>query len=442
MTMHAGIAIREISPPTPQFLVGYPHTPRVSTGVNDPLLASALCLHTGDGAVLLVAVDVLFMSRDTARAVRAEIAARTGIPEAGIFISCTHTHSGPLTMDNIAWRDDPCVPPVDPAYLAFFTGRIVDAAVAAAEAPHPAELAWTTADARGVGGNRISPDGVTDPEAGILLVRSNGKPLALVSIYGMHPTVLHEDSTLVSADFPGYTRQLLREALGEELVVLYHTAPCGDQSPRYAVTAQTFAEAERLGRILGARLLDAVGRLTDANFDAHPRLDGLLGTVAPLPRAMPGVDAATALLQERVATFTRLRDAGAPHGQIRTAECAVFGAEETVTLAHAQADGSLARVQAAYNTAEVQAVRIGGAALVGFPCELFTAYALAVKSRVPGRAFPVCLVNGELQGYIVTQEVAAAGGYEAANSLFTPETGALLVDEAVRLVDALFEENA
>ncbi|HEY3377996.1 MAG TPA: neutral/alkaline non-lysosomal ceramidase N-terminal domain-containing protein [Armatimonadota bacterium] len=440
MSLHAGVSVREITPRTPMFLVGYPHVPRISTGVHDPLLASALCLRNDAGAVLLMAVDLLFISTATAREVRGRIAAQTGLCDAQIFISCTHTHSGPVTMDLLAWRDDPCVPPVDDAYLAWLVDALVAAAVEAAETPHDAALAWASADARGVGSNRLSPDGVTDPEAGVLAVRTRGGAwLALASIYGMHPTVLHEDSTHISGDFPAFTRQHLREALGEHLVVLYHNAPCGNQSPRYAVTAQTFAEAERLGRLLGERILTAVRRMGADDFSRDILLAGRLGSMAPIPRAMPSVAEAESLLRERVAEFARLCADGAGHGPVRTAECAVFGAEETLVLAQAQATGELARIHEAYHQAEVQAVRIGERVLVGWPCELFTEYARALKQRASLPVHPVCLVNGELQGYIVTQEAAVAGGYEAANSLFTPETGEALVAKGVELVAALHD---
>ena len=68
----------------------------------------------------------------------------------------------------------------------------------------------------------------------------------------MHPTVLHEDSTLVSGDFPAMTRQYLQEhVLGADCPVLYHTGPSGNQSPRHVTRANTFDEAERLGGLLG-----------------------------------------------------------------------------------------------------------------------------------------------------------------------------------------------
>ncbi|HEY3417547.1 MAG TPA: hypothetical protein VGM23_11745, partial [Armatimonadota bacterium] len=274
---------------------------------------------------------------------------------------------------------------------------------------------------------------------GVLIVRETGskRPIALDVTYGMHPTVLHEDSTLVSADFPAFTRLHLRERLDPELVVVYHNGPCGNQSPRNAVKAQTFAEAERLGRLLGERILTSVRQVGGEDFTRDARLGGAIGAINPIPRTMPGVPEAEHLLQERVATFERLQHAGAGHGPVRTAECAVFGAEESVTLARAQASGELAQIQASYQPAEVQAVRVGHGVLVGVPAEIFVEYSLEIKRRVDNTVFVASLVNGELGGYIVTAEAAAAGGYEAANSLFPPETGSLLAEKGIELAQKL-----
>jgi hypothetical protein len=60
-------------------------------------------------------------------------------------------------------------------------------------------------------------------------------------------------------------------------------------------------------------------------------------------------------------------------------------------------------------------------------------YALALKKRHPN-VFPISLANGELQGYIVTQEAVAEGGYEASNALFSWRSGPLLVEAAAELV--------
>jgi neutral ceramidase len=443
MPLLAGSAVRDISPIGPMSLYGYPHVKRISTGIHDPLLASVLWMdHAGVGLVM-VALDLLFLDPPLSRLIRRRVATTLGIPEAGVFISFTHTHSGPVTAPLVGWQNDSSIPAPDPAYLAMVGDRVVEAASAAKAAAAPAELAWTCADASGVGGNRLSREGVTDPECGVLAVRSAAganRLIAVAVIYGMHPTVLHEDSTLVSSDFPHYTRQHLRERFGEGVTVLYHTAPCGNQSPRYFVNGQTFAEAERLGRKLGAAVAGSLGGIKDVDWSSSPCLGTALEPVdLPRRRLLP-LNEARALLEEYRSRYEHLKAVGAPRPEIRTAECAVFGAEGTVGLAEAEASGAIDRLLARYAPIEVQALQIGDVRVVGLPGECFTDYALAIKRAAKTRTFVVSLVNGELQGYIVTPEAFAAGGYEATNAIYAPESGDVLVKTALALVKQLAKQ--
>ena len=440
MTLMAGAATADISPTRPAALFGYPHVERISTGVHDPLLASALHLRDGESVAVLVALDLLVLDPPTARAIRRAVAQKLAVPEASVFISCTHTHSGPITSRLLAWHDDPAVPRPDPAYLQFVEDRVLDLVDRAARAAVPVEIAWTTADARGVGGNRLSPSGVTDPEVGILAVREAGgeRLLAVAVIYGMHPTVLHEDSTLVSSDFPHYARQQLCDVFGESLVVLYHSAPCGNQSPRFVVRGQTFGEAERLGRSLGRAIALSLAGLENQRFRGGGPLAGKLLAVDLPRRTLPRVAEAQRLLAEYRAEYERLKSAPGEPAKVRTAECAVFGAEGTLALARLEERGEIEQVLQAYRPIEVQAVRIGEGCLAGLPGELFTEYALDIKRRWPGKVFPVSLVNGHLQGYVVTADAAQAGGYEALTSVLDgPKAGERLARAALELLAAL-----
>ena len=314
---------------------------------------------------------------------------------------------------------------------------MTEAAQKASSSAVPAELAWTSADATGVGGNRLAANGLTDPECGILTVReSRTKTLLSVSlIYGMHPTVLHEDSTLISADFPFYARLHLKEQFGHDLVVMYHTAPCGNQSPRYYVKGQTFAEAERLGRQLGIAATLSLGGIAETVWTASPQLDGWLKRVELPRRKLMPLAAAQARLDEYRNTYQRLKSAGAPHPQVRTAECAIFGAEGGVALAEAEAAGAIDQLLAEYAPLEVQRLRIGDTDVVGLPGECFTEYSLAIKRHATRRTFVASLVNGELQGYIVTPETLVAGGYEATNAVFDPAAGSILIKAAASRIN-------
>jgi len=414
-------------------LFGYPHVPRISTGIHDPLLASALFLDNGSQSAVLIALDLLLLDPPTARSIRRAVARRVGVPEPSVFISCTHTHSGPVTARLLAWQEDPTMPPPDAGYLDRVRRRAVEAAVQAAAGQSDAEISWSAADARGVGGNRLTPDGVTDPEAAIVAVRKagNGPLVAVAVVYGMHPTVLHEDSTLVSSDFPHYTRRRLCEQFGPSLTVLYHTAPSGNQSPRFFVSGQTFEEAERLGRKLGRAIADSVEKLRQGDFRGECPLRGILHNVDLPRRSLPTVAEAERLLDRYRAEYRRLQSERVAPPRVRTAECSVFGAEGTLALARLHQRGEIDKTLESYRPIEVQALRIGDAYLAGLPGECFAEYALEIKRRWPGRVFVVSLVNGELQGYLVTPEAAAQGGYEAMTSLFSPQAGHVLVDKTL-----------
>jgi len=154
-------------------------------------------------------------------------------------------------------------------------------------------------------------------------------------------------------------------------------------------------------------------------------------------RRLPTVAEAQAFLARRQEEYRELKDAGAERAKTRTAEVAVFGAEAVLQLARQQERGEVERVLAAVCPCEVQALRIGEACLAGFPGEMFVEYPLQLKSHAPLKTFAIAYTNGELQGYIVTPEAAAAGGYEAASSLFEPRAGTLMIEAARDMVGRL-----
>lgn len=432
-SLSAGAAAVDITPKDSQFLFGYPHVRRYSTGVHDRLWASALYLSGGAGEALFVACDIIFVPKATAQRARARIERETGIPASAVMLTATHTHSAPITVDYLSNEADPAVPKADAKYLALMEDAIVAAAVQARRTARPAEAGLAIADATGIGTNRRDPAGPADLDVPVLLVRdaASQKPIAAMLVVNMHPTVLHEDSTLISGDFPGLARIHLQENwLGAGTPVLVHTGASGNQSPRHVTRGNTFAEAQRLGAILGEAAIKAGRSIT---FARDWRIDARQRFLDFPRRSFPTVAAAEASLHRSVETFERLKRGGAPRPAIRTAECDWFGAEETLTLARAFADGRLAAAAAAAMPAEVQAIGIGPWSFVGWPGEMFIEFELVVRAARPN-AFVISMANGELQGYIVTEEAAAEGGYEASNAMFAPSSGKLLIDATLDLV--------
>jgi hypothetical protein len=434
-TLKAGAASIDISPTDSQFLFGYPHVERFSTGIHDPLLSTALYLCDGRIEVMFIANDIIFVTKALTQRVRRRIQELTGMPAGHIMITATHTHSGPKTVDYASNAHDAAVPPVDPDYLQFFEDRIVDAATEAHRSARPARVGLAVADGTGVGTNRRDPEGPSDPEVPVLLVEtaSGDETIACMIVYSMHPTVLHQDSKLVSGDFPAMARLYVQKrVLGPSCPVLYHTGPAGNQSLRHVTRSNTFEEAERLGHMLGCAIARVI---PDVTYTPSVSLSCQQDFIDLPRRTFPTVEEAEQKLERAVADLEHLRQTGAPRQIVRTAEVDWFGAEETVTLARAARDGWLDAYYQASLPAEIQVIGVGPWSFVGWPGEIFVEHALTIKSHAPN-TFVISLANGELQGYIVTEESAREGGYEASNSLFGAQSGLLLIDKTLELLSA------
>jgi len=433
-SLHAGAAAIDITPPTSLHLFGYPHVKRNSTGTHDPLLSSALYLESGGERQLFVGNDVIFVPKDLAARARARISETTGVPASAICLSATHTHSGPVTVAYLSNEADATVPPPDEAFLQQLEDSIVEAATRAVGAAVPATIAFAVADGSCVGGNRRDPAGPSIPEVPAWLVRDRetGRKLGLMLICSMHPTVLHEDSTVYSGDFPGFARKRLQdEFLGGRCPVIYHTGACGNQSPRHVVTGNTLPEAERLGHALADNVIASLE--SSAPREELSLSHGVGVEKLPL-RTFPSEAVAAAALDTAVARFEKLKREKPGSPETRTAECDWFGAQEVLTLAGAARKGRLAAAAAQCLPAEVQCFRIGGQRIAAFPGEIFVEFVIQLQAEFPN-LHAITMANGELQGYLVTEAALLEGGYEASNALFkSPDGAEILMDLAAEIL--------
>ena len=434
MPLFAGAAVADITPTRSSFLYGYPRVPRMSTGVHDALLASALYLENDGQACLFIANDILWINKASTANVRRQIAQATGLAAERISISCSHTHSGPITFDTVVAEADAVVPKVDPEYVRHWESRMVEAGIAAWRARRPATLGHGVAEATGIGTNRHDPKGPSDLSVPVLFAReaASGKPIAVMIVCTMHPTVLHEDSTLISGDFPADARAYLQQhVVGADCPVVYHIGAAGDQSPRHVTKGNTFAESKRLGEILGSAVAKAIDTATLID---QPKIN-VKQAMLDLPvRQFPPLD--EALQEQKAATqrFQLLRDGHAPRTETRTAECDMFGADETVVLARAASDGRMKDIVATMLPAEIWVLAVGPLRFVCWPGEVFVSFALRVRKEFPHAAI-ITLANGELQAYLVTQQAVDQGWYEAGNAIFqSPQGPEMFVDATLKLL--------
>ncbi|MBA7561454.1 hypothetical protein ES708_03092 [subsurface metagenome] len=432
--LSAGAASVNITPKKPQFLFGYPFVERLSTGVHDWLLSSALYISDGTTEAIFIANDVIFINKASVARIREGIFEKTGVQATNIMVGATHTHSGPVTVDCLVSAKDPVVPKVDEEYLLFMESKIIDAAYNAYKDASPAEIGLAVADGTGIGTNRHNPSGPSDMEIPALVVRGlyNKEYIACMLVCNMHPTVMHEDSKLISGDFPAFAREILqKEYFMSECPVLYFTGAAGDQSPRHVTQGNTFEEACRIGGIIakavGMEIISGINYSTEAPVSCFQKFIDLN------KRQFPGVEESKCRLKKAEGKLDRLKENPGDGQELRTAEVDWFGAVESLYLSELSESNAL---DATYKTclpAEIQVFKIGSWSFASWPGEVFVEYALQLKSSCKN-VFLITLANGELQGYIATKEAEEQGFYEASNSIFNYTSGQVLVDRTLQLL--------
>lgn len=430
----AGAAVIDITPKNSQFLFGYPFVRRMSEGTHDPLLSSALYLANNNEQALLISNDVIYVSKASTFRVRKEISGRTGIPEKGIMISATHTHSGPVTVDCINSSNDPVVPRSDIKYVRYMEDQIIETGCNAFQNAVPAKAGFLLADCTGIGTNRHDPSGPADLDVpAVVLKNENNEYIAAMLVCNMHPTILHEDSKFYSGDFPAFAREILqKQYLGSECPVLYFTGAAGNQSPRHVARENTFYEAHRIGEIVAT----AVGNKIEKGLEFSSDVAVFnIQTQVDLPRRrFPEIASAKDHRDKFLERFEYLKKTSTNSRDIRTAEVNWFGSEELLHLSKLSSEGKLEDVYQSCLPAEIQVIKIGQYYFVAWPGEIFVEYALVLKKKLKN-IFLITLSNGELQGYVATKEAEDKGFYEASNSIFHYSSGEILVDETIKLIE-------
>jgi hypothetical protein len=148
----AGFSKVCISPPIGAPLAGFAAREGVSQGIHDDLFARALVLANGKAVVALVSVDLLALSGDFIKRVRAGIHSRTGIDPSSVMIASTHTHAGPVTITTFFNPEES----VDCAYMNSLADALEQSVTNAWQTQFPARVGVGVAEVKGVGVNRRS----------------------------------------------------------------------------------------------------------------------------------------------------------------------------------------------------------------------------------------------------------------------------------------------
>ena len=409
---------------------------QVSTGVHDDLHARSIVIEGSNGtSAVLMTIGLCGISEDLGKSIRSGVSQKTGIPSDNIIISCTHTHAGPSLSR------------ASKTYMTMLETRCIESAVGAWENRSPGRIGIGTTKVMELGRNRrrLLYGGVhPDPEVGIIKIEDhNGKLRGVAFNYGCHPSALDWHNTLYSEDWPYYAIQGIKKAVGDDVWVAYYQSAQGNINVGYnselsavgvEMPVRTYWYIEHKGGQMSDAVLKALpGVKTNGSADVQAacgRSDYPLRESYPVTIEQAEKDAETAKktleeLKKRPElegsrTFDRAQVEVFSTGQrLRTAKRFYSrGNEKTISL-------------------EQQAVRIGDAAFVSFPGELFADIGLKIKQQSPLEKTFILGVTPGPGGYLPSAKEFVDEDYEVDGSRYSPKTEQVCIDSSLELINRI-----
>jgi hypothetical protein len=395
MNLQAGAARVVITPPIGIELAGYGFGP--SVGILDDLEAQALVLESADTSAAIVAADLLTVGPELVVKVRRRVEATLGIPGSHVLVSASHSHSSPTAMPLRQWGR------VDETYLRTLTAHLVGAVAMAQRNVREACLGLGLGRVDNISENRRDGRTTIDPAVSVLRIDDmRGAPIAVLYSFGCHPVSLHSYRNLISPDYPGYARTVVRDVLGQDTVVMFTLGAAGDVNPAGYVAGETNpSRSQQIGSILGCEVAKMA---LDPTYEDDPSLH-VVQTTLDLPVApLPPVAELESMHAHWTVEAKRMEAEGLPWARISEAQIVRDWAADAIA---ARQSGQMRQTV----PCELQAIRVGSAALLALPLEVFAETALAIQQGSSAALTLVCSNSNGGVGYLATQDAYERSDY-------------------------------
>ena len=443
--LHVGFGRVNITPAMGTPIGGY-YVVRLAEKVLDELEANAVAFALGDKKALLISADISGLFYEFAEPLCQQISKATGVPADCIFITCTHTHTGPEVNLNRK-----ILPEKQEAYFPFFCSRLVDAALFALQDLKPAKMGWGVGQAPGIafvrryrmkdGSTRtnpginnpdvVAPIGDVDERVGVLRFdREGGETIVLANI-GIHPDTV--GGCVISGDWPAFTRRILEKTIDNTRCVLLNgcqgdvnhvnTSPAPGQNNDLTMDfddcMRGYGHARHMGMTVAGAVMQVFSKVAYIPVDSMTAMKQMLVHPSNMPAP------------EELPEAHRINDL---HIAGKDSELPYEGMMLTTIVAEAERMVQLENGPEKFDLC-MGALTLGNVALVGIPGEPFTAIGRAIKAA-PGwdLVIPMCCTNG-YEGYFPTMDAYLEGGYEARSSIFKAGVAEAVADTAVSMLN-------
>ncbi|MBQ2696169.1 MAG: hypothetical protein IJF61_02580 [Clostridia bacterium] len=447
-TLQVGFATVNINPPLGIPVCGY-FVKRYARGFLDDLEVSAMALACNESSVVLISVDICYFENDFANKIRASVAEVIGMPLENIFLSATHTHTGPGSILDKNEGND-----LTASYNSFLENRICDVVRLALLDLKPAKMGYivgyapervayirrykmkdgSTMTCPPVGSPEIEgPIGELDQRVNVLRFdRDGGKSIVIVN-YGVHADTVNGD--MISSDWPGWMRRTLDKAL--DGVKSMFIAGCeGDVGstnvfPRDGdmndteISFDNEMKSPGMARFVGRAIAGTVLQVYDKVKYIDVNKISVLHKIAKIPSNMPKA--------EEMPLARRYMDL---HKAGKENEIPFEAMELTTVVAEAERM-CLLENGPEYFDMDFMGIKLGEVAIVGIPGEPFTEVGVGIKDTDGwGIIMPCALVNGSM-GYFPMMSAYNEGGYEARSTRFKAGVGERIIENSKAVLDEM-----
>ncbi len=447
--LKTGYATVNINPMLGIGVYGY-FKPRYAKGFLDDLEASALSLSCGDKPVLLVSVDLGGIKETLNRRFVKAMAAASGVAEQDIFLTVTHTHTGPLIEPTTMFDADETL---IENYVNFLEMRLVDLAVMAVADMKPTKMGF----AQGMAPDRIAyirrykmkdgstmtcppindpnidhPIGTLDQRVNVLRFDREGAESVVILNYGVHADTVNGE--LICSDWPGWTRRTVEATLGAKCMCIVgaqgdvgstHVNPepgdMNDTEISFDNEMKSPGMARFVGRALAGTILQVYDKVAYIDVDRVEVMHRIVPVDAnvPAPEDLP-------LAHKYKEYHDADRDDLIPYTAM----------ELTTVVAEALRMCKLENGPEKFNL-DLTGLRIGDVAFLGIPGEPFTGIGVGIKKAEGwSMVLPCCLTNGDA-GYFPMQDAYDEGGYEARSSDYAAGVAERIIEGGISLLDQL-----
>ncbi|MDO4845178.1 MAG: hypothetical protein Q3977_01040 [Oscillospiraceae bacterium] len=449
--LFVGFARREISPTVCSVpLGGFGATEhRLSGVIGDPLYVNAVAIRGGEEKLVILSTDLLGVVEKCVALYREAISEKTGLPKDRIFISASHTHSGPDPRSEIPaaakYRTEQLIPALcDAAYRALVDLKPAKLSYGSIEVGTPTcrmnfDRHYNVVE-KGKEDNYTEDDKhfadftqpqywkdkehysfvehweKQDPMLHIMRFERDGADDVLLFNFAAHATFVGTArGTLVSSDWPGATVQRI-EKLFPDTKCAFLQGCAGNMVP------ETKIESEGL-----------LGLTTGPSCDHHAYASVIAGYARRLlKKGMKDSETATLSVLQEIVTFPydHSSDHLLPKAQqalevfdqegntpAAREHCYSFGFRSVYTCVGIRKHAGLPET----GEVELNAIRIGDCAIATLPFEPYCSTGEYIREHSP---FALTIANGYscgYQSYLPTLSVHP-DAYESAQLVYKPGT--------------------